>query len=84
MQIFCILTIRDFILKFLPHVKLIFSAPVIRTDKSGANENNKKAKFDCIHHTHITEDHLNAYGLHVNGYGIRVLAKNLISGAYAI
>ena len=83
--------LRDFILKFLPDVKLIFSTPVIRTDKSDANENNKqftnclkKAKFDCIHHTNITEDHLNAYGLHINGYGTRVLAKNLISGAHAI
>ena len=83
--------LRDFILKFLPDVKLIFSTPVIRTDKSNANENNKqfinclkKAKFHCIHHTNITEDHLNAYGLHINAYGTRVLAKNLISGAHAM
>ena len=32
----------------------------------------KKAKSDCIHHTNITEDHLNAYGLHINGYGTMV------------
>ena len=77
--------LRDFILKFIPDVKLIFSAPVIRTDKSNANENNKrfisylkKAKFDFINHTNITEDHFSAYGLHINGYGKRVLAKNLI------
>ena len=83
--------LRDFILKFLPDVKLIFSTPVIRTDKSSANENNKqfinclkKAKFDCIYHTSITEHHLNTYGLHINGYGTRVLAKNLISGAHEI
>ena len=83
--------LQDFILKFLPDVKLIFSTPVIRTDKSNANENNKqftnclkKAKFDCIYHTNITEDHLNAYGLHINRYGTRVLAKDLISGAHAI
>ena len=44
----------------------------------------KKPTFDCIHHTNITEDHLNAYGLHINGYGTRVLAKTLISGAQAI
>ena len=66
--------LRDFTLKSLPDVKLIFSTPVIRTDKLNANENNKqfinclkKAKFYCIHHTNITEDHLNAYGLHING-----------------
>ena len=83
--------LRDFILKFLPDVKLIFSTPVIRTDKSSANENNKQfinclkeAKFDCIYHTSITEDHLNTYGLHINGHGTRVLAKNLISDAHEI
>ena len=83
--------LRNFILNFLRNVKLIFSTPVIRTDKSNANENNKqfinclkKAKFHCIHHTNITEDHLNAYGLHINAYGTRVLAKNLISGAHAM
>ena len=77
--------LRDFILKFIPDVKLIFSTPVIRTDKSNANKNNKKfisclkkAKFDSIYHTNITDDHLSAYGLHINGYGKRVLAKNLI------
>ena len=66
--------LRDFVLKFLPGVKLIFSTPVIRTDKSNANKNNKqftnclkKAKFDCIYHKNITEDHLNAHGLHING-----------------
>ena len=32
----------------------------------------KKAKSDGIHHTNITEDHLNAYGLHINGYGTMV------------
>ena len=83
--------LRDFILNFLPNVKLIFSTPVIRTDKSNANENNKtfinclkKAKFDCIHHTNITKDHLNAYGLHINGYSTRVLAKKLVSGTHAM
>ena len=83
--------LRDFILKLLPDVKLIFSTLLIRTDKSNANENNKqfisclkKAKFHCIHYTNITEDHLNAYGLHMNGYGRGVLAKNLILGAYAM
>ena len=83
--------LRDFILKFLPDVKLIFSTPVIRTDKSNANENNnkfinclKKARFGCIYHTNIAEDHLNAYGLHINRYGTRNLAKNLISGAHAM
>ena len=66
--------LRDFVLKFPPGVKLIFSTPVIRTDKSNANKNNKqftnclkKAKFDCIYHKNITEDHLNAHGLHING-----------------
>ena len=34
--------LRDVILKFLPDVKLIFSTPVIRADKSNANENNKQ------------------------------------------
>ena len=83
--------LQDFILKFLPDVKLIFSTPIIRIDKSNKNDNNrqftnclKKAKFDCIHHTNITEAHLNVYGLHINGYDTRVLAKNLISGAHAI
>ena len=83
--------LRDFILKFLPDVKLIFSTRAIRTDKSNANENNKKltsclkkAKFGCMHSTNIREDHLNAYGLHINGYGTRVLGKNLISGCHAM
>ena len=78
----------DFTLKFLPDVKLIFSTPVIRTDKSKTNENNKqfincleKPTLDCMHHTNITVDHLNAYDLHINGHGTRVLSKNLISGA---
>ena len=75
----------------MPDVKLIFAAPVIRTDKSNANKKNKqfikclkKAKFECIHHTYITEDHLRAYGLHINGCGTRVLAKNLVPGAHAM
>ena len=34
--------LQDFILKFLPHFKLIFSTPLIRTYKSNANEKNKK------------------------------------------
>ena len=34
--------LRGFILKFLTDVKLVFSTPVIRTDKSNANENNKQ------------------------------------------
>ena len=36
--------LRDFILKFLD-VKLISSAPVIRTDKSNANENKQLINF---------------------------------------
>ena len=71
--------LRYFILKFLQDVKLIFSTPAIRTDKTNTNDNNKqfincleKAKLDSIHHTNITEDHLSAYGLHINGYGTRV------------
>ena len=32
--------LRDFTLKFLPDVKLIFSTPAIRTGKSNANGNN--------------------------------------------
>ena len=84
--------LRDFFLKLLPDIKLIFSTSVIRTDKSNANENKKQfisclkkaAKFYCIHHTNITEDHLNAYGLYINGYGTRILAKNLTSGAHAM
>ena len=39
--------LRDFILKFLPGVKLIFSTPVIRTDKSNASENNKQF-INCL------------------------------------
>ena len=64
-----------FILKFLPDVKLIFLSPVIKTGKSNATRNNnclKKAKFDCIHHANITEDHLNAYGVQINGCGTKV------------
>ena len=44
----------------------------------------KKANVDCIHHTNITEDHLNAYDLDISRYGTRVLAKDLTSGAHAI
>ena len=33
--------LRYFILKFLPDVKLIFSTPAIRTDKTNTNDNNK-------------------------------------------
>ena len=69
----------------------IFSTPVIRTDKSNTYENNKefinylkKAKFGCIYHTNITEDHFNVYGLHINGSGTRVLAKNLIAGTHGM
>ena len=78
---------HDFILKFLPDVKSIFSSSVIKTSKSNAyvtrnNNRLKKAKFDCIHHTKITENHLNAYGLHINWSGTKVLAKNLISDVH--
>ena len=62
--------LQDFILKFLPDVKLIFSTPVIRTDKLNVNENNKQfinclkeASFGCLHYTNITDDDLNVYGL---------------------
>ena len=44
----------------------------------------KKANFDCIYHTNITEDHLNAYDLDISRYGTSVLAKDLLSGAHAI
>ena len=81
----------NFIHKFLPDVKLIFTTPVIRTDKSNANENNKhfihclkKAKFDCIHHTNIIENHLSAYGLHINRCDTRILVKNLMLGGHAM
>ena len=81
--------LRYFIFKFLPDVKLIYLKPVLRKDKSNANENNKtiyqlhrRGKFNCIHHTNITEGHLNVYGLHITGYGKAVLAKNLVSGAH--
>ena len=83
--------LRFFIFKFLRDVKLIYSKSVLRTDKSDANENNKtiyqlhqKGKFSCIHHTNITEGHLNVFGLHIAGYGKSVLAKNLVSGAHVI
>ena len=56
----------------------------MRTTNNLSVVSKAKSKCDCIHHTNITEDHLNAYGLHINGYGARVLAKNLISGAHAI
>ena len=83
--------LRDFILKFLPDVKLISATLVIKKDKSNANENNKKcinclkkAKFDCKHHANTTGDHLNSYGLYINGYGTRVLANNLLSCPHAM
>ena len=37
--------LRDFILKFLPDVKLISSTPIIKKDKSNANENNKNVSI---------------------------------------
>ena len=56
---YCLNQIKSLKFKFLPDVKLIFSTPVIRMDKSNANGKNKqftnclkKAKFDCISYEH--------------------------------
>ena len=80
-------SLRNFILKYLPSVRITISAPVLRVDKANANDINKafaelvkESNLDYISHENIKESHIDEYGLHINRTGSSILAKNLISG----
>ena len=75
--------LKSLILKMLPSVMVILSAPTIRLDKHNANESINFIKlletnyFLLNKHPNIKENHLDRYGLHLNHDSTRVLAKNL-------
>ena len=84
-----LIKLKNLILQYNPESKIIISAPLLRTDKFNANENNKKFieflrvfNFSCIYHDNIIEKHLDRYGLHINFTGSASLAKNLLSGMH--
>ena len=75
-------SLRNFILKYLPFVRITISTlvPVLRVDKANANDINKESSLDYISHENIKESHIDEYGLHINRTGSSILAKNLNSG----
>ena len=80
-------SLRNFILKYFPSVRITISTLVLGVDKANANDINKaftelvkESNLDYISHENIKESHINEYGLHINRTGSSILAKNLISG----
>ena len=78
--------LKIFILKVLPSCKVWISLPIMRTDNKVANavirNLNVKVKKQCdmiIDHSNINERHLSRGGLHLNDYGTKLIAKNMIS-----
>ena len=70
-----------------PHDQLILSKPIMRVDtkqrkKVVTDVNNKlgELNIDIIDNGNLDRNHLNCKGLHLNGEGILLYAKNLIDG----
>ena len=65
-------SLRNFILKYLPSVRITISTPVLRVDKANANDINKDLNdinkdinLDYIFMDYIKELHFDEYGLHI-------------------
>ena len=65
-------SLRNFILKYLPSVRITISTPVLHVDKANANNINKdftelvkKCNLDYIFTDYIKELHFDEYGLHI-------------------
>ena len=70
----------------LPNSKIILSLPTMRTDNNKANviiRNQKKKAYNLpytsMENENINEIHIGHKGLHLNGHGIKNMAKNIIS-----
>ena len=70
----------------LPNTIIILSLPIVRTDCTKANtiakNFRKKVKismYTLLDNAIINESHLGARGLHLSNYGVKVMAKNIIS-----
>ena len=78
--------LQIYVLKVLPSCKVWISLPLVRTDNNVANtvirNLNTKIKKQCdmiIDNSNINERHLSRGGLHLNNFGTKVMAKNIIS-----
>ena len=80
-----ILKLRSFISQELSNAIIIFSKPIIRSDKATGQvtieEVNKQLNefdFDMIDNSNLSRARLNGRGLHLNIKGMLQFAKNLI------
>ena len=80
-----ILQLKSFIQEKLPTANVILSKPVMRVDtkeceKVVTDVNNKLSELniDIIDNGNLYRNHLTSKGLHLNGKGILLYAKNLI------
>ena len=85
-----IMKIQDIIKKESPEAVVAVSELIHRNDKAEYSQKVKKVNIllakacrqyscDYIEHTNIQDKHLNPYGLHLNKFGTRVMAKNFVN-----
>ena len=75
-----------YIVKRLPHTKIIVSLPIVRADNTRAAciQRNLKCKlqryfFPCLDNSNVDLSHLGKKGLHLNNHGNKIMARNIIS-----
>ena len=82
-----ILQLKDFVKLRVPNCKVIISRPIKRHDNDNAsrvieevNAQFQKLTIDMIGNENIEKKHLGKRGLHLNGFGLKTFAQNLIAG----
>ena len=78
--------LERYIQKSLPSSKIIFSLPIIRADSSTANKiiknlcvKIKRLNYTVLDNSNLNVSHLSKKGLHLNKYGTKKMALNIIS-----
>ena len=81
-----LLHLKHFINQSLPNATIIISQPIIRTDNSKAmstittlNKMLNSLKLYILDNSNIEEKHLSNRGLHLNDYGTKRMALNIIT-----
>ena len=82
-----ILQIKEFIKLRVPNCKIIISRPIKRPDNNNASRvieeviaQLQKLTIDMIGNENIEKKQLGKRGLHLNGFGLKKFAQNLIAG----
>lgn len=82
-----LLQLKSFILEKLPETNIVISKLILRTDAekpkavvTDVNIKLNELNVNMIDNKNLTERHLRSKGLHLNGKGILLFAKNLIEG----